>query len=201
MKLKEFVDREHIELIIWDLDGVIYDLDWFYPESPDVFLEKLYSKINAIDRSVIIDRAEFFSRRFPYPEINQIGIKYGKDIQLEVKSLYLDREMSAVDRAIPHLDVLDIIKSISLPQIIWSNNYINTIEYLLKKGGIEDKIEYIVSLDKVILSKPDIEGFKLIQDHYPDIKKEHMLLVGDSLISDKVAASVCGIKFYQYIKH
>lgn len=199
-ELTEFINKENIDLVVWDLDGVIFDLDWDYQETPQNFLQRLYNAIIKIDQSIIKDESEFIARLFPYPEINEIGIKYGKEAQLEVKSLYKDKEMFAIDRAFPHNDVIDFIKYLQKPQVIWSNNYSNTIEYLVKKAGIENNIEFIASLDKVILSKPDGEGFNLIQKQFPNIQKENMVIVGDSLKSDKVAAENSGIKFFHYIK-
>lgn len=199
IKLAEIVNDKNIELVIWDFDGVICKLDWTYPTPSSELLKELCSKINDIDKSIIKDDAEFIARKFPYPEINEVGVKYGRETQLEVKSLYLKREMASVDRAIAFHEVIELIKKTSKPQAIWSNNYSNTIEYLLEKNGIKDRIGVIVSIDKVILSKPDIEGFALIKNRYPNIKKENIVLIGDSLVSDKVAAENSAIRFFHYI--
>lgn len=199
-KLEEYIKNETIDLVIWDFDGVIFDLDWYYQNSPSEFLEQLYFKIASIDESIINDKIEFISRKFPYPELNEVGVRFGREVQSEVKSLYLNKEMAAVDRAIPHEEIIDFINRLNKPQVVWSNNYSNTIIYLLEKAGIDKKIKFFTSLDKVLLSKPDCEGFNLIQSKYPNIKKENILLIGDSLVSDKVAAENCGIKFFHYKK-
>jgi HAD superfamily hydrolase (TIGR01549 family) len=199
-ELDKIINKEKIDLLIWDFDGVIYDLDWNYPNPSTGFVEQLYSKIAAIDKSIVKDKAEFIARKFPYPEINEIGIKHGREVQLEVKSLYLSREMSSADRAIPNPELIQFINKSQKHQVIWSNNYSDTINYLLNKAQIKDKIKLITSLDKVIMSKPNIEGFNLIKARFPLIKNENILLVGDSLISDKIAAQNSGIKFFRYIK-
>lgn len=199
-KLSDYINNEKNDLIIWDFDGVIYDLDWYYPNHISDYFEILYSKINSIDRTIIKDKTEFIARLFPYPEINEVGVKYGREVQLDVKSLYLKREMTAVKRAIPNVEVIDFIKKLNKHQAIWSNNYSNTINYLLNKAGIKNKIEFIASFEKVILSKPNIEGFELIKANYPKINKGNILLVGDSLVSDKIAARDAGIKFFHYVK-
>ncbi len=196
--LEKLMNSAEVDLVIWDLDGVIYTLDWFYENSPAEFLALLADEITKIDVSIIKDRSEFLARRFPYPEINEVGMKYGKEAQLQVKSLYLHKEMAAIERAIPHPEVIEFIKHLNKPQAVWSNNYAKTIEYLLEKAGVANKIEVTASLDKVVLSKPDKEGFNLIQSHFPTIQPGRMVLVGDSLVSDKVAAVNAGIKFYHY---
>jgi HAD superfamily hydrolase (TIGR01549 family) len=199
-KLNSAINNNSIELIIWDFDGVVFDLDWNYQSSPSEFLEKLYKEINRIDDSIIKDKNEFISRLFPYPEINEVGIKHGKSIQDQVKSLYEEKEAEALHKAIPHPQVIDFIKKSSLPQSIWSNNLSSTIKYLLKEVGIDNKINYISSFEKVLQAKPHVEGFKIIKSEYPEIDKKNILFIGDSLISDKVAAKNTGINFYHYQK-
>jgi HAD superfamily hydrolase (TIGR01549 family) len=143
---------------------------------------------------------KFVSRLYPYPEINEVGLKYGKKAQDRVKLLYKKKETDARDRAKPNKRVIDLIKQTKLPQTIWSNNLLSTISYLLKKAYISDKIQVVSSLDMVIQSKPNIEGFEIIRKHYPNIDKDKILLIGDSLISDKVSAQKANIGFYHYKK-
>lgn len=196
--LKRYLQDNLIKLVIWDFDGVIFDLNWNYKTTPHQFLELIYDEINSIDTTIVEDKDEFIKRLFPYPEINEVGIKYGQEAQMKIKSIYQEKESTAVDRANPIQEVIDFIKNLDTPQSVWSNNYSSTIEYLLIKSGINKKIENIASFDKVTLSKPNIEGFNIIKKTYPRINKENMLFVGDSLISDKIAADNTGIKFFHY---
>jgi HAD superfamily hydrolase (TIGR01549 family) len=197
-ELSEYIIKEKIELVVWDFDGVVYKLEWRNPKSSIDLVKDLYSKINSIDPSIIIDKDEFLSRLFPYPEIDEVGVRHGKEVQLKLKSLYLEVETANTDRAIQHPEVVAFISKLQKPQVIWSNNYSNTINYLLTKAGIKDRIELIVSSDKVIMSKPNPEGFDLIRARYPEIKNENILLVGDSLFSDKMAAQNANINFFYY---
>ncbi len=197
-KLKSIIKDKSIELLVWDFDGVIFDMDWYYQGTPYDLLEDLYEKINAIDNSIISDRDEFVARLFPYPEINEVGIRHGKDKQLEVKAIFKKKEAAALDRAVANQEVIDFIKDQTLPQAIWSNNLSSTIEYLLVKAEIDDKINIVSTLDKVIMSKPDIEGFEIIRKEYPKVSKDKILMIGDSLRSDKVGAENVGIGFYHY---
>ncbi|KKQ34887.1 MAG: hypothetical protein US52_C0043G0004 [candidate division WS6 bacterium GW2011_GWA2_37_6] len=198
--LKSTIETNSIKLLIWDFDGVIFDLDWNYQSTPAEFLTLLYEEINRIDNSIIKDKDEFIARLFPYPEMNEVGIKHGKEVQARVKSLYEAKESAALHRAVPNQQVIDFIRVSELPQSIWSNNLSSTIRQLLREAGIDEKIDQIASFEKVLLSKPHIEGFKIIKDAYPEIDLKNMLLVGDSLRSDKVAAENTGINFYYYKK-
>jgi FMN phosphatase YigB (HAD superfamily) len=199
-ELKSIIKNGSIRLLIWDFDGVIFKLDWKYQSTPAEFLEELYEEINKIDNSIIKDKDEFISRLFPYPEINEVGIRHGKKAQDQVKFLYAKKESAALHRAIPNQQIIDFIRESKLSQAVWSNNLSSTIEYLLKEAGINNRINHISTFDKVIQSKPHIEGFEIIKNAYPETNTKNILLVGDSLISDKAAAENTGINFYHYAR-
>ncbi len=198
--LKQQIQKHNIKLVIYDFDGVIFDLCWNHQETPHGFLNDLYDAINKIDSSIIQNKTEFITRLFPYPEINEIGLKYGRAVQLQVKKLYQEKETAALDLAVPNQEIIQLIKTISLPQAVWSNNCASTIEYLLKQAAIDHKISAIASLDKVIRAKPQGEGLQLIKKIHPNINHQQILFVGDSLISDQAAARNTGIRFYHYQK-
>lgn len=198
--VKSVIENSPIKLIIWDFDGVIYDLDWNFSNTPSDFLNELYGVIHSIDDSIIQDKKEFILRLFPYPEISEIGKKYGKSIQDKILSIYEEKESSSIHKAIPNYEVISFIKNCHISQSIWSNNLSSTIVTLLKKDAIREKIDVIASLDKVISSKPHTEGFQIIKNNYPEIDEKNILFVGDSLRSDKVAADGAGIGFVHYHK-
>lgn len=199
-KLKSIMHRQAIELIIWDFDKVIFELDWAYQNTPGEFLADMYEKIKEIDSTIVGDKNEFVTRKFPYPEINELGRKHGKQMQDQIKFLYKRKESKALIKAIPNSEVIGFIQESDVPQAIWSNNLSVTIEQALQQAGIHGKISVISSLDKVIKSKPHAEGFEIIRKKHPNIDRKNILMVGDSLRSDKVAAKNAGIGFYHYQK-
>lgn len=40
-KLKSVIAQKSIELLIWDFDGVIFDMDWYFQGTPYDLLEEL----------------------------------------------------------------------------------------------------------------------------------------------------------------
>jgi 3-deoxy-D-manno-octulosonate 8-phosphate phosphatase KdsC-like HAD superfamily phosphatase len=60
-EILSIIKNNKIELLVWDFDGVIYDLDWNYNETPEEFLKNLYSAINEIDKNIISDKKVCFS--------------------------------------------------------------------------------------------------------------------------------------------
>lgn len=201
-KLEKYIEKNNIEFIIWDFDLVIYKLDWTKGETSYEFLGRLYSVFNDVDPQLILDKDEFIYRLFPYTEIDLYSRKYGKSSIQKVIELFKERELSALEYAKPNNEVINLIKSSNteLKHAIWSNNNYQTIDYLLKESGVKEKFEIIATLDNVEYPKPDVSGFEIINEKFDNPDKGKILMVGDSLRSDKVAAENAGIKFFHYDK-
>ncbi|HRN86177.1 MAG TPA: HAD-IA family hydrolase [Candidatus Dojkabacteria bacterium] len=201
-KLEKYIEKNNIEFIIWDFDLVIFKLDWTKGETSYEFLGRLYSVFNDVDPELILDKDEFIYRLFPYTEIDLYFRKYGKSSIQKVIELFKERELIALEYAKPNNEIINLIKSTdaNISHAIWSNNNYKTIEYLLEKSGIKEKFEIIASLDNVEYPKPDVSGFEIINEKFGKPNKERILMVGDSLRSDKVAAENSGIKFFHYDK-
>lgn len=201
-KLIKYIGENNIEYIIWDFDLVIYKLDWTKGETSYEFLARLYNVFNDVDPELILDKDEFIYRLFPYTEIDLYSRKYGKSSVQKVIDLFKERELNALEYAKPNNEVINLIKSTNtnILHAIWSNNNYKTIDYLLEKSDIKDKFEIIATLDNVEYPKPDISGFKNINKKFGNPDKKKILMVGDSLRSDKVAAENAGIQFFHYDK-
>ena len=201
-KLAAYIQKNNIEYVIWDFDLVIYKLDWTKGETSYEFLAKLYSFFNDVDSKLILDKEEFIYRLFPYTEIDLYSRKHGKSSVQKVIDLFKERELNALKYAKPNNEVINLIKSIDtkIKHAIWSNNNYETITNLLEKSGIKDKFEIISTLDNVEFPKPDISGFRNIYKKFSNPEKSKILMVGDSLRSDKVAAQNAVIKFFHYDK-
>ena len=200
-KLVQYIQKNNFKYIIWDFDLVIYKLDWSVGETSHDFLGRLYTIFNKVDPTLIQDKDEFIYRLFPYTEIDLYSRKHGRNAVQEVIDLFQKRELNGKDHAIPNAEVIDFIKSDKgIKHAIWSNNNLQTIEYLLKKSKILTRFETIATLDNVEYPKPDISGFEMIYDKFNKPDKKNILMVGDSLRSDKVGAQNAGIAFFHYDK-
>jgi len=197
--------RNHIEstgkqLLIWDFDQTIFTLDWFSGESIHDFLERIYNSINKVNSSIIKDKNEFIERLFPYPEIDMLGVQSGQDARAIPVDVMNKKEMANIDSAKPENDVINFIQDTrdKYNHVIWSNNTFESIKILLERVNLENIFSVIASLDILKRAKPDIEGFNKITKPFPNIAKESMLMIGDSLRSDKAAAENADIDFFHY---
>lgn len=197
-ELNKVIKDKNIELLIWDFDGVIFKMNWNYPNSVDYLLLEVFEAINKIDTTIIEDKEEFIIRQFPYPEINKVGIKHGIQKQNLVKKVLKKRELDALHLAEPNHEVIKFLRQTDLTSIIWSNNDSSVIKELVEKEGILPKFKDIIGLDKVLLSKPEREGFELIKSDFSKVDNSNILFIGDSIRSDQAAAISAGINFYHY---
>src|SRR3989344_2993201 len=185
--------------IIWDLDGVIIFANWHYGENWNKWWDRLWIILEKYDPNV---RAVFKNglKHF-YEHTNYIAGKFGKSAQDEIKSFFKAKESLIFPVSPLNEEIIQFIKNIpnDIEQYIWSNNYEKSVLYVLKKVGIQGKIKGIISRDKVILAKPELEGFKIIQN-LTSIPIKDFILIGDSETTDRVAAERLGIDFFKYIK-
>jgi len=198
--LAKYIEENNFQYLIWDFDLVIYKLDWTKGETSYEFLGRLYSVFHEVDPNLIKDKDEFINRLFPYTEIDLYSRKYGKPAIQKTIDLFLEREMKALEFAVPNIEIIDFIKSTSetIKHAIWSNNNLRTIENLLTQSELTHKFEIIASLDNVKFPKPDISGFEMIYGKLNKPDKKRILMIGDSLRSDKVGAENAGIAFFHY---
>lgn len=198
--LTEYLNKTSKQLLIWDFDLVIYKLDWVTTVPWDKYFERIYSLINNVDPTIIKDKQEFYQRKFPYPEIDKIGEIHGENALKTLKDSMYQREFAGLSKAIPNNIVIKFIQNSAdkYQHAIWSNNFLPTIEYLLKQSELTENINFISTYDKVSFAKPNIEGFTLIENHFKHIPKSKMLMIGDSLRSDKAGAEIAGIDFFHF---
>lgn len=202
MDLSNFLKNRSKKLLIWDFDKVIFDLYWGTEDERVDFLGNFFDKIVEFDSNVGRDRKEFIDRKYVYPELDEIFKLYGEDVVNRFKRIMFRREQTNLHKAIPNSSIIKFLKSNknNFRNIIWSNNSLKTVSSLLEKQEIEGIFEFFVTYDRVNLSKPNLEGFTHIESFAPDVKKEEMLMIGDSLRSDKKAAEAAKIDFYLYEK-
>jgi HAD superfamily hydrolase (TIGR01549 family) len=89
-------------------------------------------------------------------------------------------------------EILELCKSRNVILSIYTGKGRNTTEITLKKAGIYDYFDFIVTGDDVENHKPSPEGINLFMEKF-ELNKEEILMVGDAA-SDIKAAGKAGVK-------
>lgn len=183
--------------IVWDMDGVVIFLDWQYGEVWNKWWDRLWVLLEKYDPGVRLKFKD--GLKHYYEHTNYIADKFGDKALNEIKNFFVEKERLILPVSSLNNEIVQFIKNLpeGIEQYIWSNNYEETILHVLEKADIQSKIKAIIARDKVILAKPELEGYKIIQ-RLTRVQIKDFVLIGDSEVSDKVAAEKLGMDFYLY---
>lgn len=128
------------------------------------------------------------------------GVFYGLDDYQEVDSLsqadfvYIENVAQPGDTIEKYIPLLEHAASLNIPMLCIGNDtstYLNG-EVVLGAGALAE--QYAVLSGKIItIGKPDAKLFAYAIDGLPDIKKEKILVIGDSLPTDIKGAQLLGV--------
>lgn len=194
-KLYEVIKNK--KAIIWDFDGVICFADWNYGEDVDIWWNRLWDLLEEYEPNLREKYRDGLSHF--YEHTDYIAKTYGNGALKKINQFYLQKELLISTVSPINTELTQIIKDIdpSVEQYIWSNNQEQFIVSMLGKAGISDKFKAIVSRDKVIEAKPNLEGYRIIESS-TQVEPNDFVFVGDSKISDGVAAQRIGADFFFY---
>jgi len=195
MKLKNYLTNNSKKHIIFDFDGVIFQLNW-YTNSLIDYKNKIWNAVAQIDGNLIDMVDDDIMANY---KLSDLAIKrYGQKAKDIIFKIYKEKESTLIDTAKPLLDTINFIKENKdkYTYHIWSNNMTNTLIEVLKSKNLVKYFETIIGRDQVDFAKPDIGGFNKIFD--PKIHdKSDFIMVGD-FKSDEISAINAGIDFVYY---
>lgn len=185
------------ELIIFDLDGTLIDSAPDLAMAVNFMLKKLKRKSFSEDMirewigngaSVLVKRA--LCGKKEYSEIDENQFKEALDIFLD----YYGKNLTYKTYLYPNVkDTLNYLKDKDYLLAIATNKPTKFIAPILKHFSIDSYFDIALGADSVINRKPHPEMLINIYNHF-SIKKEHTLMVGDS-INDKLAAKNADVDF------
>lgn len=185
--------------VIWDFDGVIFFANWNYGEKFEQWWDKLWILLEKYEPDI---RKKFKNGLKHYHEhTDYIISKYGADAYKEINNFYLEKEMMILPFSRFNYPLIKLIKNLppSVEQFVWSNNQDHFINTALKEAGIFHKFKSVVSRNKFLLAKPNLDGFKIIKA-LTSTTTNNFIIIGDSASSDGVAAKELGIEFFKYVE-
>lgn len=185
------------DLIIFDMDGVLVDACELHRASFDEALcevlgfkltdKEHYSHFNGIPTKKKIEKLETFKQ-----------IKIKKKEREKIFRLKQEKTLELIDTTITHNEQLTTKLKMLLNKGYHLACYTNSIREsttaMLKKAGIFDLLDLIVTNEDVTNPKPDPEGYLTIIDRY-EVEPSRVLIFEDSPVGLEAAkatkASVC----------
>lgn len=171
--------KNKIKAVLFDMDGVLIDAkDWHY-EALNKALSHFGIEINRWDHLTTFDglptkvKLEIISKRYYLPAclhnfINELKQSYTEEI------VY-----SRCHPMFHHEYALSKLKSEGYRLAVCSNSIRNTIEIMMKRSGLIDYIDMIVSNEDVKRAKPDPEMYETAIRKFA-LKPQECIVVEDN---------------------
>jgi HAD superfamily hydrolase (TIGR01549 family) len=173
------------DLIIFDMDGTLIQSDIDYEGIrmeilqilKDIIYEEKYNELltNPIP---ILDMLCFIKDNEPKEEKLQEAWDIIQKYELE------GYEKATIDDDV--IATLQKLKDLNCINVIYTNNSRKLTDYALKKFKIINLVDYVLTRDDVIKSKPHLEGLERIMKEF-NRKKSDVLFIGDSWLDVETA--------------
>ena len=200
----EKIDLENVKGIIFDLDGVIYDITEAIENAVDDCIEKYELAVNRTE--VMQDIAHLIEeiQNYPVPkmilksyELLQVkfleGLKYFKKMRI---AIFLFNQFNKYRENAVIFDGIDeIISKLydnKLKLAILTNNNSTYAEDVLEKFNLQNYFETIIGFNDVSEVKPNPEGIETILEKWK-IKPSEAIFIGD-MTTDILAGKAAKVK-------
>lgn len=192
--LKERIGNKLIKVVLMDLDDTILDFKMAEKEAlkktltqigvnPTEEVTSRYSQINELMwkelEKGLITRSELLTKRFRVL-FEEIGVKASDKQAWNLYESYLSQGHYFVKNAI---ELLEILKE-KYKLYIVSNGTATVQDSRIKSANIAHYFEEIFISQRIGVNKPDVKFFDYCFNRIPNVDKDEIIIVGDSLSSD-----------------
>ena len=181
------------DLIIFDMDGLMFDTEIFYYKSWKAFEDKYNFRFDIETRNRIAGMNEA-NIRDEFAKIIGDYEKAGK-LRQEVND-YREKRLSATKESFKKeglVELLDFLKASGIRACIASSSDREKILYLIEKENIKDYFDFVVSGEDFENSKPNPEIFEKTAQ-IANVDKSRALILEDSH-NGYLAAKASGIDY------
>lgn len=187
-----------IKLVIFDMDGVLVDACDWHKEALNQSLiqisgftisdEEHYTKYNGLPTKVKLKK------------LSDLGFLLENDIE-KIENLKQDKTIDIINKK-AHLrrekiELLEYLKKNNYFVACYTNSIRNTAELMLKKTGILDLFDLIITNQDVKIPKPDPEGYNKIINFFNVMPKD-TIIIEDSPkgieAATQTGSTVCVVK-------
>ncbi|MAG28466.1 HAD family hydrolase [Candidatus Pacearchaeota archaeon] len=183
-----------LELVIFDLDGVLVDAcEWHRVALNEALkevcgyeipLEEHYKTFNGLPTNVKLEKLISRDILDATQQQKVYALKQSKTIEIIAQHC---------ERSQEKIDLIKWLKDKAIIVACFTNSIRETAYLMLENTGIIDELDYILTNQDVDKPKPDPEGYKKVL-HYFDVLKDNAMIVEDSPKGLKAAyASGCKV--------
>ncbi len=179
-----------MDLIVFDADGTLFDSVYYYVET----YHHLYSKYGLfIPHSKInhhIGMGSDKTIRLLAPE--EWCVKHEKDVLSQAREHFIEHYLDKVGVFPKTKEFIQKLQKDGKKVALATMSSSSVVETYLERLGNDVAFDFVTTSCDVERSKPDPDIFLNVLEHFPDIPKEKMCVVGDSTW-DILAANAAGL--------
>lgn len=177
-----------IKAILFDLDGVLVDADYWH-------FEALNKALAEYDLAITHDQHTHFFKGIPTrTKLKILSIKDGLP-EDQHKKINLKKQEHAIEiieelcKPIKHkVEMMDILKERGYKIAVCTNSIRHTAELMLYKSGLLNKVDFVLSNEDVKCSKPNPEVYLTAFKKFSILPNE-AIIVEDSVVGLKAAVA------------
>lgn len=169
-----------IKLVIFDLDGVLVDAcEWHR-----VALNDALKKVCGYEISIQQHKTTFngLPTRIKLAKLTDLGIldlsKHDEIYKIK-QSLTISIIKKYATKRLEKIELMKFLKNNNCHIACYTNSIRETAKLMLKKTGILNEIECLITNQDVIFSKPNPEGYNMLVEKF-GLKKDEVIIVEDS---------------------
>ncbi|KRL84168.1 HAD family hydrolase [Ligilactobacillus apodemi] len=176
-----------VKLVIFDMDGVVFDSEKVYFEANKMAADQLGMK------NYTLEYYQQFIGAGTEPMLAQMAKDYGsrelvdRFYAMSMENVYPIVEAGKLALKPGFKELTAYLDEQNIPYVIASSNFRKDIEYYLEETGISGKFAHIVSADDVTHAKPSPEIFNKAWQKMGNVAKEESLVIEDSINGVKAA--------------
>lgn len=195
-------------ILLWDLDGTVNDFSSTENYAVKKGFERLklgvctdemvarYSEIN-VGYWEKLERGEMAKSEILVNRFRDFFTEYG--ISPEYAEVFNENyQIDLGDNFVPVRNSLEVLQKIketgNFRQFVVTNGLAINQKRKLSKPPLSDFYEYAFISDEIGFEKPSIQFFNVVFEKLGEVKKDEILIIGDSLTSDIRGGNNAGIK-------
>ena len=166
---------QKIELVIYDMDGLILDTEKLYLEfglevfrdfGHNITEEAILGTVGLNDESTKAYYTEYLGKPINFEEVFQ-------EIDKKLLSASINKEIEIKNG---FFELADYLEKNNIKKVVATSSKREKAEYMLKNAGIFDRFDFLVCGDEVLNGKPDPEIFlKAAEKLKADVKNTMVL--------------------------
>lgn len=180
-----------MDLIIFDADGTLFDSVYFYVETYHYLYEKYGVNVSRAHIHRYIGMGA--DKAIPRLTSDVWAKQYGRSIINEGRDYYIKTFLEKVQLFPGTIDFLRALKADGKKIALATMSCRAVVEHYIDLLGDDAMFDCVTTSTDVAHSKPDPDIFMNVMAHFPDIARNRICVVGDS-VWDMQAAQQAGLE-------